>query len=130
MLQRSGCILSLAPLPCLHPAVAMVIHTKAVMLEHKYLQVSARNSLLWNVASMQPLNARWSIAAPNRYDRRLQALEVDAYSSVHDMIHAAIISHGPQATLREVVIAFPLGLAFSFTFTFAQYTPQSMSCLG
>ncbi len=31
-----------------------------------------------------------------------QALEVDAYSSVHDMIHASIISHGPQATLREV----------------------------
>lgn len=32
----------------------------------------------------------------------LQALEVDAYSSVHDMIHAAIVAHGPRATLREV----------------------------
>lgn len=31
-----------------------------------------------------------------------QALEVDAYSSVHDMIHAAIVAHGPRATLREV----------------------------
>lgn len=32
----------------------------------------------------------------------LQALEVDAYASVHDMIHAAINQHAPQATLREV----------------------------
>lgn len=32
----------------------------------------------------------------------IRALEVDAYSSVHDMIHAAIIGHGPRATLREI----------------------------
>lgn len=31
-----------------------------------------------------------------------QALEVDAYASVHDMIHAAIIQHGSHATLRGV----------------------------
>jgi hypothetical protein len=32
----------------------------------------------------------------------LQALEVDAYASVQDMIHAAIVQHGSQATLRQV----------------------------
>ena len=29
-------------------------------------------------------------------------MEVDAFSSVHDMIHAAIDSYGVQATLRQV----------------------------
>ena len=129
-LQRSGYTLRLAPLPCLLPAVAMVLHAEAVGLAHKYLQVCARNILLCLVASMQALNAPSSIAAPNRYDRRLQALEVDAYSSVHDMIHAAIISHGPQATLREVTSAFISRLAFACTCTFAQCTPRAMSCLG
>jgi hypothetical protein len=32
----------------------------------------------------------------------LQALEVDAYASVQDMIHAAVVQHGSQATLRQV----------------------------
>lgn len=32
----------------------------------------------------------------------LQVVEVDAFASVHDMIHAAITSYGKQATLREV----------------------------
>lgn len=31
-----------------------------------------------------------------------QVLEADAFSSVHDMIHAAINSYGAQATLRQV----------------------------
>ena len=31
-----------------------------------------------------------------------QVVEVDAFASVHDMIHAAIASYGKQATLREV----------------------------
>lgn len=31
-----------------------------------------------------------------------QVVEVDAFASVHDMIHAAIASFGTQATLREV----------------------------
>jgi hypothetical protein len=30
------------------------------------------------------------------------ATEVDAFSSVQDMIHAAILSYGSRATLREV----------------------------
>ena len=30
-------------------------------------------------------------------------MEVDAFSSVHDMIHAAINSYGVQATLRQVI---------------------------
>lgn len=33
----------------------------------------------------------------------VQVMEVDAFSSVHDMIHAAIDSYGVQATLRQVV---------------------------
>jgi len=31
-----------------------------------------------------------------------QVVEVDAFASVHDMIHAAIALYGKQATLREV----------------------------
>lgn len=34
----------------------------------------------------------------------LQVVEVDAFASVHDMIHAAIASYGKQATLREVSV--------------------------
>ena len=32
----------------------------------------------------------------------LQVMEVEAFCGVHDMIHAAILSHGSQASLREV----------------------------
>ena len=32
----------------------------------------------------------------------VQVMEVDAFSSVHDMIHAAIVHYGTQATLRQV----------------------------
>lgn len=32
----------------------------------------------------------------------VQVMEVDAFCSVHDMIHAAILSYGCQASLREV----------------------------
>ena len=32
----------------------------------------------------------------------MQCVEVDAFASVHDMIHAAIQSYGASATLREV----------------------------
>ncbi|KAK9816744.1 hypothetical protein WJX72_004461 [[Myrmecia] bisecta] len=32
----------------------------------------------------------------------IKVLEIPAFSSVHDMIHAAIISYGSQATLREI----------------------------
>ena len=31
-----------------------------------------------------------------------QVMEVEAFSSVQDMIHAAIVSYGIQASLREV----------------------------
>lgn len=34
----------------------------------------------------------------------MQVVEVDAFASVHDMIHAAIASYGKQATLREVSV--------------------------
>lgn len=40
------------------------------------------------------------VASPHASE--IRALEVDAYSSVHDMIHAAIVGHGPRATLREI----------------------------
>ena len=33
----------------------------------------------------------------------LQVMEVEAFCGVHDMIHAAILSHGSQASLREVI---------------------------
>ena len=33
---------------------------------------------------------------------QVPVVEVAAFSSVHDMIHAAIISHGTTASLREV----------------------------
>jgi hypothetical protein len=32
----------------------------------------------------------------------MQVMEVEAFCSVHDMIHAAIYSYGTQASLREV----------------------------
>ena len=35
-----------------------------------------------------------------------QVAEVDAFSSVHDMIHAAINSYGAEATLRQVWCSF------------------------
>ncbi len=34
----------------------------------------------------------------------LQVMEVEAFCGVHDMIHAAILSYGSQASLREVLI--------------------------
>ena len=33
----------------------------------------------------------------------IQVMEVEAFCGVHDMIHAAILSHGSQASLREVI---------------------------
>lgn len=36
------------------------------------------------------------------YGSFLQVMEMDAFCSVHDMIHAAILSYGSQASLREV----------------------------
>ncbi|KAK9797807.1 hypothetical protein WJX73_009571 [Symbiochloris irregularis] len=38
----------------------------------------------------------------------IQVFEVAAFSSVHDMIHAAISSHGPSASLREIYRACEL----------------------
>ena len=35
----------------------------------------------------------------------LQVMEVEAFCGVHDMIHAAILSYGSQASLREVSVA-------------------------
>ena len=40
----------------------------------------------------------------------VQVVEVDAFASVHDMIHAAIASYGKQATLREVRLNVPTSL--------------------
>ena len=35
--------------------------------------------------------------------RNAQVMEVEAFCGVHDMIHAAILSYGSQASLREVM---------------------------
>ncbi len=35
-----------------------------------------------------------------------QVMEVEAFCGVHDMIHAAILSYGSQASLREVTAPF------------------------
>ena len=35
----------------------------------------------------------------------VQVMEVEAFCGVHDMIHAAILSYGSQASLREVMAA-------------------------
>lgn len=60
------------------------------------------SSLAW-----ETLNPLWLLIEglwmPSKCIIIVQVMEVDAFSSVHDMIHAAIDSYGVQATLRQVV---------------------------
>ncbi len=45
----------------------------------------------------------WVLRLPDiEFGAVVQVMEVDAFCSVHDMIHAAILSYGCQASLREV----------------------------
>ena len=65
------------------------------------LMFAVLGALLCSVTRATPLTAShhsWLV----RSVLIAQVLEVDAFASVHEMLHAAILSYGSQATLREV----------------------------
>ena len=52
----------------------------------------------------------WFLVMPLMRAVNVQVMEVEAFCGVHDMIHAAILSYGSQASLREVITSqYPLG---------------------
>ncbi|KAL0019097.1 hypothetical protein WJX77_003369 [Trebouxia sp. C0004] len=67
-----------------------------------------RNNSGLSVSSGSCLETNEAADTTDHATNNFTVVEVDAFASVHDMIHAAIASYGKQATLREIYRACQL----------------------